>query len=66
MKNKQQTYTRTEVKDIILDAITNSWTEEDKWIWFEKWLNDRGLNWNNWANEHLMDEFLDETAESLL
>lgn len=60
--------TKKEVFDIIANVFEYYWIEnaDDYKMWFEKWLNNRWLNWNWWENEEKLEQYYEDTIESFL
>ena len=67
MEDKKQTYTRAEVKEIIGNVL-ECYEEKNEWVEyrFEEWLNDQGLNGNNWDNSEKYAYFFEDEIESYL
>lgn len=62
MIEKKQMFKREEVCNIIEDILMTWYNLQTE---FEKWLNGSWLNNNNWANEHLRYEWLEEFINNL-
>jgi hypothetical protein len=64
----EKQYTYKEVKDIIYN-IYDTYNIQDTYKFDERFecrLNDRGLNWNNWANENRLWDFHESDIESFI
>ena len=65
MTTETKTYTYTQVRDMISEAIEYT-KDKDLWFEFEARLNDNGLNGNNWDNEHLYEQFMEDLSQSFI
>lgn len=67
LENKKQ-FTYWEVKGFLINVFEtyNLYQSKEFKERFESYLNDRGLNWNNWDNEDLEEDFFDSEIESFI